>query len=134
MDLVRFKSRSPKGVITIGTKKIVIGLLILVLLGIGGFYWVNAWRYNGGPVRYGVFTSTAEASQIVQLEIKGMKCSGCSSATAKVLMEIPGVEAVEVDWKNGNARVQIQKENFDKNQLVTAVNDRGFTCTLKTSL
>lgn len=46
------------------------------------------------------------------LEIEGMTCAGCAVGVQKVLSEIPGIIAVDVNWETGIATIQYKTESI----------------------
>jgi copper chaperone len=60
----------------------------------------------------------------IQLNVSGMTCGHCESAVAKALKAIEGVQTVQVDLKNGIAKVEGQNVNTDA--LIAAVIDEGY--------
>jgi copper chaperone len=60
----------------------------------------------------------------IQLNVSGMTCGHCETAVAKALKAIEGVQTVQVDLKNGSAKVEGQNVNTDA--LIAAVIDEGY--------
>jgi copper chaperone len=60
----------------------------------------------------------------IQLNVSGMTCGHCETAVAKALKGIEGVQTVQVDLKNGTAKVEGQNVNTDA--LIAAVIDEGY--------
>ncbi len=60
----------------------------------------------------------------IQLNVSGMTCGHCESAVAKALKAIEGVQTVQVDLKNGTAKVEGQ--NINPEALIAAVIDEGY--------
>jgi copper chaperone len=60
----------------------------------------------------------------IQLNVSGMTCGHCESAVTKALKAIEGVQTVQVDLKNGIAKVEGQNVNTDA--LIAAVIDEGY--------
>lgn len=65
-----------------------------------------------------------EKAMAITLNIEGMTCMNCVGHAKKALLAVPGVEAVEVDLKPGQARVQ---GSADPQALIAAVEAEGYT-------
>lgn len=64
----------------------------------------------------------------IQLNVSGMTCGHCETAVAKALKEIEGVQSVQVDLKNGTAK--IEGNNVNTENLIAAVIDEGYGASL----
>ncbi|MBC7739690.1 MAG: heavy-metal-associated domain-containing protein [Candidatus Saccharibacteria bacterium] len=62
-------------------------------------------------------------SNMIELSIKGMTCSGCTNAVGRALRKVPGVTDVSVDLEAGRAWIV---GTAAKNDLVAAVENSGF--------
>jgi copper chaperone len=60
----------------------------------------------------------------IQLNVSGMTCGHCETAVVKALKGIEGVQNVQVDLKNGIAKVEGQNVNTEA--LIAAVIDEGY--------
>jgi Cu+-exporting ATPase len=67
-------------------------------------------------------------THVVELAVGGMTCSMCSSAVHKALMEMPGVQAVDVSLATNVARIvyQDKKDCSYPDDLVETVEDIGY--------
>ncbi len=72
-------------------------------------------------------TAMSPSHETVELTIKGMNCTHCSSSVERALSEQAGVTSVAVDLAGGHASVRGEKLAVD--QLVAAVNALGFEAT-----
>ena len=64
----------------------------------------------------------------IELKVSGMTCGHCETAVSKALKGIEGVQNVQVDLKNGTAKVEGQ--NVSLNALIAAVIDEGYGATV----
>lgn len=62
-----------------------------------------------------------------RFRVDGMTCQHCKAAVEKALLEVPGVDHVEVDLRNGTASVQ-GAPNTEK--AIRAIMDEGFDAKL----
>lgn len=108
----------------ITSPKMLIGGILVAVLGVGGYFVLKA-RHQG-TISMGTFTPQAEAAEVVSLKVDGMTCGGCAPGVTKALMDVPGVQAAEVDWKSGAAKVQVNK-GTPKTKLIEAVKAAGFS-------
>ena len=60
----------------------------------------------------------------IELKVSGMTCGHCETAVAKALKDIEGVQSVQVDLKNGSAKVE--GLNVDTQALIAAMIDEGY--------
>lgn len=66
----------------------------------------------------------AESRQRMLLKIEGMSCGHCARSVHRALLEIPGVDAAEVDFKKGEAVVT--GSEFDLSRMGAAVEGLGY--------
>ena len=64
--------------------------------------------------------------EIINLDIKGMTCSGCVNSVTRVLEAVPGVTTAEVTLTPGSARVQFDPALANAAQLKAAVEEAGY--------
>lgn len=62
-----------------------------------------------------------------RFRVDGMTCQHCKSAVEKALLEIPGVDAVEVDLRQGLATI---KGAPNADHAIRAIMDEGFDAKL----
>lgn len=62
----------------------------------------------------------------VNLTIVGMHCGGCAKTVESLLSSEPGVKAVNISFKDGNARVMFDPKKIDLSALVKAVEKAGY--------
>ena len=62
-------------------------------------------------------------SNMIELSIKGMTCSGCTDAVGRALRRVPGVTEVVIELDPGRARISGTAAPQD---LVAAVENAGF--------
>jgi copper chaperone CopZ len=71
---------------------------------------------------------TNRAGERIALSISGMTCGGCANTVKRVLSQVPGVTATEVDLGAGTALVE---GTARPQQLVDAVEAAGFGAALR---
>lgn len=64
--------------------------------------------------------------QTINLDIKGMTCSGCVNSVTRVLKAVPGVANAEVTLTPGRAAVRYDPAQADSAKLKAAVEDAGY--------
>ena len=82
------------------------------------------WRRPGPPADASPHTEDTETEQRLELRITGMRCSHCSQAVRRALLESPGVATAEVDLSDG--RAVITGKDLDPQQLAAAVSGLGY--------
>lgn len=60
------------------------------------------------------------------LTVKGMTCNHCQMSVYSALMAVPGVQAVDVDLKSGQAVVTHDENKATPAQMRAAIEDVGF--------
>ena len=76
-----------------------------------------------------VSVAAAGEKKTVDLEIKGMTCSGCVSSVESHLKKVEGVDKVEVVLASNSAVVTFDQEKVKDNDLKGAVKKAGFEVT-----
>ncbi len=61
-----------------------------------------------------------------EIAITGMTCSGCARAVERALLELDGVKAVKVNWKEGTVNVTYDDAAVTMKQIHTAIREAGF--------
>lgn len=59
-----------------------------------------------------------------KIKIEGMSCSHCTSSIQSALLEVEGVNSVEVSLEEKQAL--IQGENLSNEELVKVITDQGY--------
>ena len=59
-----------------------------------------------------------------------MTCEGCAAAVKKALLDVYGVESVEVHLRTGMAEIKPASANISLDQLILAVKLAGYSATL----
>jgi len=62
----------------------------------------------------------------IVLKIKGMSCGGCVKSVTGVLEGLPGVAGASVSLDQGEARVEYDPAQVQREQMVAVVEDAGF--------
>jgi len=64
---------------------------------------------------------------VVNMNISGMTCNGCSGAVSAELMKLPGVVKVAaIDYKSGFAKVVVDPAKVKNEMLATTVTSKGY--------
>lgn len=66
----------------------------------------------------------------MKLQISGMTCDGCIKAVKEALLEVDGVDTVEIDLESGTADVQMSSADISIDQLAMSVKLAGYGATL----
>lgn len=64
--------------------------------------------------------------QDITLDVRGMSCGGCVNSVRQVLMELPGVEEVEVVLETGKVSVHYDPNRVDVAAIKAAIADAGY--------
>lgn len=64
--------------------------------------------------------------KLVELNIEGMHCNGCSTRLEKVLNEMEGVSA-KVSLENKKASVEYDEGKVTLEEVIEAIEDAGFS-------
>lgn len=62
----------------------------------------------------------------VELQVKGMSCTGCEQRISRVLERIEGVRRVEADHVSGRVRVRVGPGLTDRNLLAERIETVGY--------
>jgi copper chaperone CopZ len=62
----------------------------------------------------------------VTLKIEGMHCDGCAETVKAMLRMEPGVEASEVSYAEGTARILFDPARIDRDRLIAAIEKSGY--------
>ncbi len=68
-------------------------------------------------------------AKTLELDIAGMTCDHCVRSVTNALKDVPGVSDAKVDLEKGAAVVE--GEAFEPQALIAAVEEEGYTATLK---
>ncbi len=66
----------------------------------------------------------------VTLHVEGMTCGGCTLATRKVLLRLPGVERADVSYERKQAVVTYDPAKVTPAQMIAAVKTLNYTATV----
>ncbi len=70
---------------------------------------------------------TTDMNRVV-LKVEGMTCDGCSVTVAKAIRRVPGVVAVEADYKKGEAVVGIEVGSpVPKDRILDSLDKAGYS-------
>ncbi len=62
----------------------------------------------------------------IELKIKGMHCTGCSTRLEKVLNNQDGVEKAKVSLEDAKADITFDENEIGLNEIKEAIEDAGF--------
>jgi len=104
--------------------KIFLGLVtaLAVLLLAFPYYASVFYPRNNADV---VFVETKNIQQ-VNLNIKGMTCTGCEANINRAVSEVGGVIEVTSDFKTGRAEVKLDTSKVSLDKIVAAINGTGY--------
>ena len=60
------------------------------------------------------------------VKIEGMHCDGCAETVKAVLGTEPGVEASDVSYAEGTARILFDPARTDRDRLIAAIEKSGY--------
>jgi copper chaperone len=107
---------------------------VLVLLTLtAGLLALVTFKMAISSLWYNFVTARAEAttvSRVVDLEVTGMTCGGCSSRITKALESLPGVEEAVVSHESGHAEVRVADDGPNPQQLIGTIEQQGYQATL----
>ena len=67
---------------------------------------------------------------VSMLKVQGMSCSHCQMVVEKTLLNLKGVNAVDVDLSSGNVNVNYDSALVNLTQLANAIEEVGFSVLL----
>jgi len=67
----------------------------------------------------------------IELDIKGMHCSSCTTLVKEALTDTKGVKDANVDLKAARATVSFDEKLVNEKQLIEAVRKEGYDARLK---
>jgi copper chaperone CopZ len=70
-----------------------------------------------------VHESTRRDERPISLSISGMTCDGCAQSVKRILLKVPGVTQVQVDFRDGSALVE---GNASAQALAEAIAGAGY--------
>ncbi len=70
-----------------------------------------------------------DAIRTVQLNVKGLTCSGCDSHVVHAVMELDGVLEATSDHRTGKAIVKFDDSKTTKNKIVETIDATGYEVT-----
>jgi copper chaperone CopZ len=83
------------------------------------------FRASSQPAAIAVFN--AAGAPIVEFSVPDMMCEeGCATTVRDILSHHPGVKDVRVDFEAKKATVAIEEDDFDPQQAIAALIDKGF--------
>lgn len=62
----------------------------------------------------------------IKFDIEGMTCSSCEEHIKLAVNKLPGIIFVNVDYKNGFAKIKFEKNNTDKFSIIKVINATGY--------
>ena len=88
-----------------------------------------------GPVGWTVQAAAADNAQSTTsvFKVEGMTCGGCEVGVKMKVKKLEGVEKVTASYEEGTATVTYRPETVTPEQIVTAIEDLGYSAHLDTS-
>lgn len=72
-------------------------------------------------------SSYRDSGRTLTFQVKGMTCAGCATVLRQQLLQVPGVRAVDVDFKTGRAHVVFEKgKEVPSSALAGVVKKAGY--------
>lgn len=62
----------------------------------------------------------------INLQVSGMSCQHCVKAVTDSVMELDGVEKVDVSLENGSVDVSYSDAALDSGKIAEAIEDQGY--------
>ncbi|MBI5229380.1 heavy-metal-associated domain-containing protein [Candidatus Micrarchaeota archaeon] len=62
----------------------------------------------------------------LDLEVKGMHCSSCSTLLKEEIVELEGVKAVNADFKKGKIAVEFDESKVAEKQIRELIQKNGY--------
>ncbi|WP_112179160.1 MULTISPECIES: copper chaperone CopZ [Paraliobacillus] len=62
----------------------------------------------------------------ITLEVKGMTCNHCEKAVNGALVELDGIDKVEVNLETGKVDVSYDASKVDQDKMKEAVEEQGY--------
>ena len=94
-------------------------LLVAVALAVG-FIFVHARQGHAQPAK------SPQQTRVVTIQVEGMACLACTARVKSTLKAINGVEQVEVNLADHDARVEYVEGKVSPQELVAAINRLGY--------
>jgi copper chaperone CopZ len=103
---------------------------VLLLLVLAFSYWSSSRRRAAAKANRtgGHFNSGVKPAERHELVVNGMTCNRCVGIVKRGLTECAGVESADVYLADG--RGIVTGNGIDRNQLITAVTELGYTAEL----
>jgi copper chaperone CopZ len=89
---------------------------------LGAAFWVSRAAAGEEGEGGGAVTST--------FAVEGMTCRGCEAGVRVKVRRLAGVEAVEVSYRRGTARVTYDPAEVTPEQIITAIEELGYSAEL----
>ena len=74
----------------------------------------------------------ADGTKLV-LAVEGMSGHGCAAKLAKAVEDLDGVKAVAVNFQTGEAKVAFVEDTPDKDAILKAIEEAGYTAKVATA-
>lgn len=73
----------------------------------------------------------ATPTALVTLDVQGMTCSGCETNIKLALKDVEGVKNVEASYKAAEAKITVNPEKANEQEIIDAINKIGYTAKKK---
>lgn len=62
----------------------------------------------------------------IQLQVSGMSCQNCVKSVTESVMELDGVEKVDVSLEGGSVEIAFDESRTDMGSIAEAIEDQGY--------
>lgn len=69
-------------------------------------------------------------ASVLDLQVEGMTCAGCSVGVKQALLQVPGVITADVDWQSGAARIEFDRNQTDIDAILRAKVQEQYSLTV----
>ncbi|MFQ5630843.1 MAG: cation transporter [bacterium] len=68
---------------------------------------------------------------LVTFDVQGMTCAGCETSVKLALRDIEGVKNVEASYEAAEAKITVNPEKANEQEIIDAINNIGYTAKKK---
>lgn len=68
---------------------------------------------------------------VVTLDVQGMTCAGCETNVKLALKNVEGVQKVEASYEAAEAKITVNPEKANEQEIIDAINKIGYTAKKK---
>jgi copper chaperone CopZ len=75
----------------------------------------------------------ATPTALITLDVQGMTCAGCETNVKLALKDVAGVKKVEASYEAAEAKITVDPEKANEQEIIDAINNIGYTAKKKDS-